>query len=71
MLTWNECIKLLTCGEHEDFNEIYNSKNGDNGTLKLYDGDLILREMNSTISVLYHAGIFTGSNEVIEFTGKK
>lgn len=33
---------------------------------ELREGDLFLREMNGK---LYHAGIYCGNNEVIDFTG--
>lgn len=35
---------------------------------ELREGDLFLREMNGK---LYHAGIYCGNNEVIDFTGSR
>lgn len=39
--------------------------------LKLEDGDLLLRAIDSSFKKCFHAGIYTGNKEVIEFTGKK
>ncbi|KAL1277147.1 hypothetical protein QQF64_023820 [Cirrhinus molitorella] len=68
MLTLEECKHLMS-GTHKEFDEFMESEGDitDGAVSKLREGDLILRCMN-TGSLLYHAGIYCGNEEVIEFT---
>jgi len=66
-----EMISLMLSGNHNDFNMVLESENGvlESDEPKLKVGDLILRPMDGK-GLFYHAGIYCGESEVIDFVGK-
>ncbi len=63
-----ELLLFLRSGEHQDFNLVADR---DVSESDLKEGDLILRDMDMDKSPFYHAGIYCGEGEVIDFAGKK
>lgn len=70
-------ILLAYTGNHSDFDKIYcrddnTASEGAEITADLRAGDLILRTVeNKPGTLLYHAGVYCGNNEVIDFSCKK
>lgn len=71
-MNFPEMLSLLWSGTHEDFETVLKSDGGisDSEVTKLKEGDLILRPKERK-GIFYHAGVYCGESEVIDFVGKK
>lgn len=67
-----QMLSVLWYGTHNDFNTVLQKEDGisESDEKKLAEGDLILRPMDGK-GPFYHAGIYCGESEVIDFAGKK
>jgi len=62
-------IMTLILGCNGNFKTIIESNDGNFNTSNLQMGDLILRKVLGSKKKIYHAGIFCGQNDVIQFSG--
>lgn len=73
MAAFGKYGELLTAEKHKDFENILEGvgEMPDHDISQLRPGDLILRKVNKPYSLFYHVGVYCGSGEIIEYTGKK
>lgn len=63
-----DVIKLFIFKTNENFELKLDSSGDELDISQLQAGDLILRGINGVNLKIYHAGIFCGQNDVIQFT---